>query len=289
MEGPLNGVQVAGPATPSIVRTSRPSICGASIRHDRTGSPSSRTVQEPQTPSSHPRCVPVRPRSRTTSASVARTGTVTTRGSPLSVNSTTVSPVGVGTVRTPAAYEVNLYSSYGGTISCLVHERHDRSLTRLTCAMTDRRFRRDRRWRSRRPDHCDRAGAQGHRGSCLRAGAHGHAPWGLAAARAQRPATARRARAAARATPRRIASRRGRVPALAGRDAAAPRRSGQRDGGAFRRTGARFPAPRPQRAARGCVAGGFAASRGARHAARASTRTRSTSCSPTRHAARRRW
>ena len=39
-----------------------PSACTASIRQERTGSPSSRTVQAPHTPCSQPACVPLRPR-----------------------------------------------------------------------------------------------------------------------------------------------------------------------------------------------------------------------------------
>ena len=66
--------------------TSAPSACTANIRHDRTASPSTRTVQAPHTPCSHPRCVPVRPRSsRSTSASVLRGSTVTRRAAPLTV------------------------------------------------------------------------------------------------------------------------------------------------------------------------------------------------------------
>ena len=53
----------AAGARPSTVVTSAPSAWTASIRHERTGSPSSRTVQAPQTPCSQPTCVPVRPSS----------------------------------------------------------------------------------------------------------------------------------------------------------------------------------------------------------------------------------
>ena len=63
-----------GPARPSTVVSSWPSACTASIRHERTGSPSTSTVQAPQTPCSQPTWVPVRPRSwRRKSASDVRT------------------------------------------------------------------------------------------------------------------------------------------------------------------------------------------------------------------------
>ena len=45
---------------PSIVVTSAPSAWAAKRRHERTAAPSRRTVQAPQTPCSHARCVPVR-------------------------------------------------------------------------------------------------------------------------------------------------------------------------------------------------------------------------------------
>ena len=50
-------------ASPSTVVTCWPSTETAKIRQDRTGSPSSSTVQAPQTPCSQPTWVPVRPRS----------------------------------------------------------------------------------------------------------------------------------------------------------------------------------------------------------------------------------
>src|ERR1700730_1030585 len=46
-------------ARPSTVVTSWPSACTASSRQERTGLPSRRTVQQPQTPCSHPTWVPV--------------------------------------------------------------------------------------------------------------------------------------------------------------------------------------------------------------------------------------
>jgi len=51
----------ASPASPSTVRSERPSAWIASIRHERIGSPSSCTVQAPHTPCSHPTLVPVSP------------------------------------------------------------------------------------------------------------------------------------------------------------------------------------------------------------------------------------
>ena len=48
---------------PSTVMTSAPSAWTASIRQERTASPSTRTVHAPQTPCSQPTWVPVRPRS----------------------------------------------------------------------------------------------------------------------------------------------------------------------------------------------------------------------------------
>src|ERR1700730_9166230 len=48
--------------SPPTVVTSRPSICPAAIRQAQTGSPSTRTVQAPQSPASQPTLVPVSPR-----------------------------------------------------------------------------------------------------------------------------------------------------------------------------------------------------------------------------------
>ena len=73
-------------ARPSTVVTSCPSTWTASIRHERTGSPSTSTVHAPQTPCSQPTCVPVSPRSwRSASDSSRRTGTVASRGTPFTV------------------------------------------------------------------------------------------------------------------------------------------------------------------------------------------------------------
>ncbi len=86
-EAALEGVAVAArllerrrarrsSSSPSIVVTSAPSACTASIRHERAETPSTSTVHEPQTPCSQPRCVPVRPSSsRRKSASVRRSST----------------------------------------------------------------------------------------------------------------------------------------------------------------------------------------------------------------------
>jgi hypothetical protein len=50
-------------ARPSTVVTSHPATCPAATRQAHTGSPSSNTVQAPQSPASQPTFVPVRPRS----------------------------------------------------------------------------------------------------------------------------------------------------------------------------------------------------------------------------------
>ena len=47
--------------SPSTVSTRQPSACTANIRQERTLSPSTSTVQAPQTPCSQPTWVPVRP------------------------------------------------------------------------------------------------------------------------------------------------------------------------------------------------------------------------------------
>ena len=68
---------------PSMVSTSAPSHCTARTRQPRTTSPSSRTVQAPQTPCSQPICVPVSERSsRRKSTSVLRTSTRAETSSP---------------------------------------------------------------------------------------------------------------------------------------------------------------------------------------------------------------
>ena len=74
---------------PSTVVTAAPSTVTANIRQERTGSPSSSTVQAPQTPCSQPTWVPVSRRSwRRTSDSSRRAGTSTSCGAPLTVNET---------------------------------------------------------------------------------------------------------------------------------------------------------------------------------------------------------
>src|SRR5437868_6246337 len=71
-------------ASPSIVRTSRPSACPASIRHEFTSLPSTITVQAPQSPTSQPSLAPVRLKlSRRSLRSVVSDGTDAVRCSPL--------------------------------------------------------------------------------------------------------------------------------------------------------------------------------------------------------------
>ena len=48
-------------ASPSTVVISQPSTCPAAIKHEQTCSPSSKTVQAPQSPASQPTLVPARP------------------------------------------------------------------------------------------------------------------------------------------------------------------------------------------------------------------------------------
>ena len=61
-----------------------PSACTASVRHERTATPSSRTVQAPQTPCSQPTWVPVSPSSwRRKSDSSSRGSTSARRSTPL--------------------------------------------------------------------------------------------------------------------------------------------------------------------------------------------------------------
>src|SRR5947209_2911351 len=56
-----NGFMAPSGASSSMVVMVAPPACTASIKHERTGSPSMRTVQAPHTPCSHPKWVPVRP------------------------------------------------------------------------------------------------------------------------------------------------------------------------------------------------------------------------------------
>ncbi len=76
-------------ASPSTVSTAWPFACTASIRHERTLWPSNRTLQFPQKPCSHARCVPFRPRSsRRKSARVRRGSTTPSRHRPLTSSRT---------------------------------------------------------------------------------------------------------------------------------------------------------------------------------------------------------
>jgi len=77
----------SGSVSPSTVVISAPSALTASRRQERTGAPSSRTVQAPHTPCSQPTWVPVSCRSwRMTSDSSRRAGTWTRRVAPLTVS-----------------------------------------------------------------------------------------------------------------------------------------------------------------------------------------------------------
>src|SRR4051812_36472134 len=68
-----------------------PSLWTANIRQDRTGTPSSSTVQAPHTPCSQPACAPVRPNwSRRQSSNVVRGSTSAERISPLILSSTSM-------------------------------------------------------------------------------------------------------------------------------------------------------------------------------------------------------
>jgi hypothetical protein len=78
--------------SPSTVVISVPTADTANIRHARTGSPSTSTVQAPQTPCSQPTWVPVSPRSwRSASDSSRRAGTVTWCATPFTVRRTSCS------------------------------------------------------------------------------------------------------------------------------------------------------------------------------------------------------
>ena len=70
----------------STVSTLQPSACTANIRQERALSPSTSTVQAPQTPCSQPTCVPVRPSVwRRKSASSKRGSTARGEATPLTV------------------------------------------------------------------------------------------------------------------------------------------------------------------------------------------------------------
>src|SRR5579863_8274113 len=61
-------------AKTSTVRICLPSACTANIRQERTGAPSTSTVQAPQTPCSQPICVPVCPQSSRMESTRVRRG-----------------------------------------------------------------------------------------------------------------------------------------------------------------------------------------------------------------------
>ncbi len=87
-------------AKPSIVVTSAPSSRTASVRHEFTRCPSTRTVQAPQAPALQPFFEPVRPKcSRSRSSNEVRLSTVTVRWLPFTVRDTRLE----GDVSTAAA------------------------------------------------------------------------------------------------------------------------------------------------------------------------------------------
>src|SRR5207244_3023939 len=89
MKPSCTGSSLPSRSRPSTVRTSWPSAITASVVHDLTGSPSTRTTQVPQFDVSHPQWVPVRPRvSRRKWTSRRRGSTSAERGSPLTVTVT---------------------------------------------------------------------------------------------------------------------------------------------------------------------------------------------------------
>src|SRR6476646_1139598 len=82
-----SGVRSASLDRPSTVVILAPSACTARMRQERTASPSTSTVQAPQTPCSQPMWVPVRRSSwRRQSASVSRGSTSTLTCLPLTSN-----------------------------------------------------------------------------------------------------------------------------------------------------------------------------------------------------------
>src|SRR6266566_8793754 len=73
MNASCTGCRPPSPDKPSIVVTSRPSHCAASVRHDKTRLPSTSTVHAPHAPWSQLFLVPVRSsRSRSASSNVTR-------------------------------------------------------------------------------------------------------------------------------------------------------------------------------------------------------------------------
>jgi hypothetical protein len=92
MNACCSGCKVSPSARPSMVTTSAPSACTASMRHERTGSPFTSTVHAPHTPCSHPRWVPVSSSfSRRKSASDVRTSAAAERDAPFTVSSIVLS------------------------------------------------------------------------------------------------------------------------------------------------------------------------------------------------------
>ena len=77
-----------------MVVTSQPSARPASIKQELTDTPSTMTVQVPQSPTSQPSFAPVRPRcSRSIFSSVVSGGTLADLDSPLTVSSTNMSSI----------------------------------------------------------------------------------------------------------------------------------------------------------------------------------------------------
>ena len=77
MNARCSGCSVPFLASPSTVRIFWPCACTANIRHERTASSPTITVQAPQKPCSQPMCVPVSPQSsRMASTRVLRGSTL---------------------------------------------------------------------------------------------------------------------------------------------------------------------------------------------------------------------
>jgi len=84
MKASCSGCSASPRASPSMVTTSCPATSRTATRHERTASPSTRTVQAPQVPSPQPYFVPVSPRSaRRTQSSVRPPSTSSATGRPL--------------------------------------------------------------------------------------------------------------------------------------------------------------------------------------------------------------
>src|SRR5260370_22406744 len=83
------GWSLSAVASPSIVSTSAPSACSASMVHDLTALPSTWTTQQPHWEVSQPTCVPVRRNcSRKSCTSRVRGSTVALTGLPFTVSET---------------------------------------------------------------------------------------------------------------------------------------------------------------------------------------------------------